>query len=58
VHASGYLCNLAILRVFVDRLGYPHQIVQAVAIFVVAAYLFLAFKMFVFVTPTNAQEKP
>lgn len=58
VHATGYLFNLGILSVFVDRLGYPHQIVQAVAIFVVAAYLFLAFKLFVFINPSQAQEKP
>ncbi len=47
-HACGYLLNLSILIVFVDKLGYPHQIVQGVAIFVVAAFLFVAFKLFVF----------
>ena len=48
VHCFGYLMNLAILTVMVDKLGYPHQAVQAAAIFVVAAFLFLAFKFFVF----------
>lgn len=47
-HGLGYLINLAILILFVDSLGYPHQWVQAVAVFVVAGYLFLAFKFFVF----------
>lgn len=47
-HSVGYALNLTILLVFVDRLGYAHQLVQAVAILVVAAYLFLAFKFFVF----------
>jgi len=47
-HAAGYLINLAMLIFFVDRLGYAHQVVQAVAIFVVAGFLFLAFKFFVF----------
>jgi len=47
-HLCGYLINLFILLTFVDRLGYPHQLVQAVAIFVVAGFLFLAFKYFVF----------
>lgn len=47
-HFLGYLMNLSILVVFVDRLGYPHQAVQAVAIFVVAAFLYVAFRWFVF----------
>ena len=47
-HSVGYLLNLSILIVFVDKLGYSHQLVQGVAIFVVAAFLFLAFKVFVF----------
>lgn len=47
-HCIGYLFNLSILIVFVDKLGYAHQWVQAIAIFIVAAFLFLAFKIFVF----------
>lgn len=47
-HGIGYLINLTILMVFVDRLGFAHQWVQAVAIFIVAGYLFMAFKFFVF----------
>jgi len=47
-HISGYLINLFILLTFVDKLGYPHQWVQAVAIFVVAAFLFVVFRYFVF----------
>jgi putative flippase GtrA len=58
VHATGYLLNLSILSLFADRYGYPHQLVQAAAIFAVAAYLFLAFKLFVFTTPSHVQEKP
>jgi putative flippase GtrA len=48
VHLLGYLINLLILLTFVDRLGYSHQWVQAAAIFVVAGFLFVAFKYFVF----------
>ena len=48
VHCIGYLLNLSILIVFVDKMGYAHQWVQAIAIFIVAAFLFLAFKEFVF----------
>lgn len=47
-HFFGYLINLLILLTFVDRLGYPHQCVQAVAIIIVAGFLFLVFKHFVF----------
>jgi putative flippase GtrA len=44
----GYLINLFILMIFVDNLGYNHKIVQAVAIFTVAVYLFFSLKLFVF----------
>lgn len=48
VHIGGWAINFAMLSLFFDRLGYPHQIVQAVSIFVVAAYLFVAMRLFVF----------
>lgn len=47
-YTSGYLLNLALLQVLVDRLLYPHQIVQAVAIPIVAAYLFMVLQRVVF----------
>lgn len=47
-HFFGYLINILILLTFVDKLGYPHQWVQAAAIFVVAGVLFVVFKYFVF----------
>lgn len=47
-HCCGYLINLSILVIFVDQIGYRHQWVQAIAIFVVAAFLFVAFRYFVF----------
>ncbi len=47
-HSFGYFINLTILIVMVDKLGYAHQWVQAIAVFVVAAFLFLSFKFFVF----------
>lgn len=54
-HFFGYFINLALLIIFVDHFGYAHQWVQAVAIFVVAGFLFLAFKYFVF-TDLNASN--
>ena len=53
-HVLGYLLNLTLLVIFVDRLGYPHQWVQAVAIFVVAFFLFVAFRLFVFPSVAKA----
>jgi putative flippase GtrA len=47
-YALGYLINFSILAVMVDELGYPHQLVQAVAIFIVAIFLFLGCKYYVF----------
>lgn len=48
-HCFGYLINLGLLFLLVDTFGYAHQWVQAVAIFVVAFFLFIAFKLFVFI---------
>lgn len=47
-HSCGYLINLGILIMMVDKFGYAHQWVQAFAILVVAVFLFLVFKFFVF----------
>jgi putative flippase GtrA len=47
-HLLGYLLNLSILIVFVDRVGLPHQLVQAVAIVIVAVFLFFLMNRFVF----------
>jgi len=44
----GYLLNLALMLLFVDWLGFMHQIVQAVAIFVVAIFLFVLSRFFIF----------
>ncbi|GMR15775.1 MAG: hypothetical protein BMS9Abin31_0065 [Gammaproteobacteria bacterium] len=47
-HFFGYLINLGLLFVLVDKFGYPHQAVQICAIIIVAIFLFLTFKFFVF----------
>lgn len=44
----GYLINFSILVVMVDHLGCSHQWVQGMAIFIVAVFLFLACKYYVF----------
>ncbi len=57
-HTCGYAINLGILITFVDRMGYPHQWVQAFAIFVVAAFLFVTFRYFVFPeVPAKASDE-
>ncbi|RON92248.1 GtrA family protein [Pseudomonas fluorescens] len=50
-HACGYLLNYVILSVFADHLHFPYRVVQAVAILVVAGFLFVTFKFLVFPRP-------
>lgn len=47
-HVIGYGANIGMIYMFSDRLGYPHQLVQAVAIVAVAGILYLLFRYFVF----------
>lgn len=47
-YAFGYLLNLAALLILVDWVHWPHQIVQGVMIFILAAMLFLLQKYWVF----------
>ncbi|MBL0010846.1 MAG: GtrA family protein [Nitrosomonas sp.] len=47
-HMMGYSLNYFLLLIFVDHYHYPHQWVQGAAIFIVAGFLFIAFKFFVF----------
>ena len=44
----GYLLNLVLLLLFVDWFDFPHQIVQAIAIVIVAIFLFVVLRLFVF----------
>ena len=52
-HFLGWAMNYALLYIFSDRLGYPHQLVQAVAVVVIAGYLFVALRYFVFTAHMN-----
>lgn len=52
VHLSGYLLNFLLLAIFVDSFGIAHQLVQAIAVFVVATYVFVMFRILVF-TPSS-----
>lgn len=52
-HLIGYGANIGMLYLLSDRLGYPHQLVQAVAIVAVAGILYLLFRYFVF--PNRSQ---
>jgi putative flippase GtrA len=47
-YVIGYLINFGLLAIGVDHLNLPHQIVQAVAIVIVASSLFLMHKFWVF----------
>lgn len=44
----GYGLDWFLLDLFVDELAYPHQLVQAAAVLIVAAYLFPTLRFFVF----------
>lgn len=45
---AGYLFNLALIELFSNRLGIAHQLVQAGSIPIIAVFLFLASKFYVF----------
>ncbi|MDH4872495.1 GtrA family protein [Pseudomonas sp. BN515] len=47
-HVLGYGLNFMMLDIFSSQLGYPHQAVQAVSVLIVAVFLFLMFRLFVF----------
>jgi len=53
-HLTGFGVNVALLFVLSDLLGYPHQLVQAVAIVTVAGILYLLFRYFVFAHPSQS----
>lgn len=44
----GYVLNLFMLMLFVDEFNFSHQLVQGVAILIVAVFLFLLLRFFVF----------
>jgi len=56
-YAVGFLLNLSILYIFFEKLGYPHQLVQLCAIFIVAGFLFISMKLFVFPALQNKESR-
>lgn len=56
-HLAGYLLNLSLLYVFVDRLHFQHQPVQLANVFLVAGFLFMAFKFLVFRTDEHTTSR-
>ncbi|MCW5299428.1 GtrA family protein [Herbaspirillum lusitanum] len=50
-HLIGYAIDVSLLHVFTDRLGFPHQAVQACAVIVVGGVLYLLFRYWVFPSP-------
>ena len=48
VYALGYVFNYVMLSILVDDVGYPHEIVQACLIVILAVAFFLAQKFWVF----------
>ncbi len=57
VYFMGYLLNLFLLFWFVDRLGFPSQVVQAMAILLVAIALFAMLRIFVFRSSSSSIQR-
>jgi putative flippase GtrA len=57
-YGMGYLLNLSLLWLFVDRWGLPHAPVQGVLILGVAAFLFVVHKVWVFRAPAAEPAVP
>jgi len=57
IYALGYLLNFGALFLFVDRLGYSHQLVQGIMVIVVALFLFILQKTVVFPSPPGVVKK-
>jgi putative flippase GtrA len=57
-YVAGYLLNLGGLLVFVDGWGFPHQIVQACLIAIVAVLMFAAQRVWVFRPPPDDLRSP
>lgn len=55
VYFFGYIVNLLLIFWLVDIMGFPHQIVQLLAIFLVAILLFVLLRRFVFVRHPSTQ---
>ena len=51
VYALGFLLNLSVMYVAVDRFGLPHELVQLVMVGVVAGFLFVSLRVWVFALP-------
>lgn len=47
-HTLGYTINFTMLYLLVDFLSFPHQLVQAAAVILVALFLFASFRFWVF----------
>ena len=56
-HLLGYLINITLLYIFVQQLMYRHELIQFFSIFIIAIYLFLASKFFVFKNITKEHGK-
>lgn len=56
-YAAGYMLNLSLIVLFVDWLGYAHQLIQAAAIIIVALFLFALSRNFVFSQDSTGNGK-
>jgi putative flippase GtrA len=54
-YGMGYVLNLIVLMIVVDRLGFPHQVIQGIMIVILAVLLFFLQKFWVFRTKPSPQ---
>lgn len=47
-YSLGYLINMALLIYFVDHLKFPYYEIEAIAIIIVSAFIFMTSKLFIF----------
>lgn len=57
IQLMGYALNLLILMIFVDNFGINHQVIQAMAIIIVAIFLFILSRQIVFVELVENSKK-
>jgi putative flippase GtrA len=57
-YGLGYIINLSVLYLMVDKLGFPHQVIQLATMVLLAVLLFLLQKFWVFNKVKNLSTSP
>ncbi len=57
IYVIGFFLNWLLLFIFHEKLGYHHQLSAIIAIFIIAGFLFILMKFFIFTSVKNKQSK-